>query len=127
MRALRDTKRASKISPIVSAKVQGILRPMNQRLGMLLALQDINKADKVIFIGFDANSLYRRHAQSVEWIVMQDPVNMGYLGVRTMVEQLLGKPVEKRIDTGVTMVTRENLDSADIQTLLHPPLDQYLK
>jgi ribose transport system substrate-binding protein len=52
---------------------------------------------------------------------------MGYLGVRTMADHLLGKQVEKRIDTGVTMVTKENLDTPDIQTLLHPPLDQYLK
>ena len=52
---------------------------------------------------------------------------MGYLGVRTMVEQLQGKAVEKRIDTGVTMVTPDNLDSPETQTLLHPPLDQYLK
>ena len=44
-----------------------------------------------------------------------------------MVEQIQGKPVEKRIDTGVIMVTPENLDSAEAQTLLHPPLEQYLK
>jgi len=44
-----------------------------------------------------------------------------------MVDHLLGKPIEKKMDTGVTLVTPDNLDSADIQTLLHPPLDQYLK
>jgi ribose transport system substrate-binding protein len=52
---------------------------------------------------------------------------MGYLGVRSIVDHLQGKPVEKRIDTGVTMVTRDNLEAPEIQTLLHPPLDQYLK
>jgi ribose transport system substrate-binding protein len=52
---------------------------------------------------------------------------MGYLGVRTMVEHLQGKAVQPRIDTGVTIVTKENLQSAEVQTLLHPPLDQYLK
>jgi len=35
--------------------------------------------------------------------------------------------VEKRVDTGVTMITPDNLDAPDAQTLLHPPLDQYLK
>ncbi len=53
--------------------------------------------------------------------------NMGYLGVRTMVEHLQGKTVEKRIDTGITMITPDNLDAAETQALLHPPLDQYLK
>jgi ribose transport system substrate-binding protein len=60
-------------------------------------------------------------------IVVQNPFNMGYLGVRTMVEHLQGKGIEKLIDTGVTMVTPDNLDAAEIQTLLHPPLDEYLK
>jgi len=58
---------------------------------------------------------------------VQNPFNMGYLGVRTMLESLQGKPVEKKIDTGVTMITLDNLDGAETQTLLHPPLDQYLK
>jgi ribose transport system substrate-binding protein len=52
---------------------------------------------------------------------------MGYLGVRTMVDHLLGKPVEKKIDTGVMLVTKDNLESPEVQTLLRPPLEQYLK
>jgi ribose transport system substrate-binding protein len=60
-------------------------------------------------------------------IVVQNPFNMGYLGVRTMVDYLQGKEVAKRIDTGVTMVTPDNLDAPEIQVLLHPPLEQYLK
>jgi ribose transport system substrate-binding protein len=52
---------------------------------------------------------------------------MGYLGVRTMVDQLSGKPVEKKIDTGVMLVTKDNLETPEVQNLLHPPLDQYLK
>ena len=58
---------------------------------------------------------------------MQNPFNMGYLGVRTIVESLQGKSVEKRVDTGVTMITPDNLEAAETQALLHPPLDQYLK
>jgi len=61
-------------------------------------------------------------------IVVQNPFNMGYLGVRTMVEQTAGQSSrKKRIDTGVVMVTPDNLNAPEIQTLLHPPLDQYLK
>jgi ribose transport system substrate-binding protein len=52
---------------------------------------------------------------------------MGYLGVKTMVDNLLGRSVEKKIDTGVMLVTKENMQSPEVQTLLHPPLDQYLK
>jgi ribose transport system substrate-binding protein len=52
---------------------------------------------------------------------------MGYLGVKTMVDSLLGRPVSKKIDTGVMLVTKENMGTPEVQTLLHPPLDQYLK
>ena len=37
---------------------------------------------------------------------------MGYLAVKTMVRHLRGEKVEARIDTGATLVTRENLDRA---------------
>jgi ribose transport system substrate-binding protein len=43
------------------------------------------------------------------------------------VEHLQGKPVEKRIDTGVHLVTRDNMDDPEISELLNPPIDQYLK
>ena len=110
--------------------VQGIFTPNeSSTAGMLLALQDIGKAGKVIFIGFDTSETFSEAMRNkqLHGIVVQNPFNMGYLGVRTMVEHLQGKPVEKRIDTGVIMVTPDNLNSPEIQTLIHPPLDQYLK
>jgi ribose transport system substrate-binding protein len=96
---------------------------------MLLALQDINKAGKVSFVGFDTSQVFidAMRAGQLHGIVVQNPFNMGYLGVRTMVDHLLGKPVEKKIDTGVMIVTKENLETPEVQSLLHPPLDQYLK
>jgi ribose transport system substrate-binding protein len=52
---------------------------------------------------------------------------MAGLGVETMVDHLLGKPVPKRVDTGVLVVTPANLDTPGVQELLSPPLDTYLK
>jgi ribose transport system substrate-binding protein len=51
---------------------------------------------------------------------------MGYLGVKTMVARLRGQPFEKHIDTGVTLVTPENLDQPDMQTVINPPIAKYL-
>lgn len=128
----RDTaKRASEnLLNRYSDELQGIFTPNeSSTAGMLLALQDINKAGKIMFVGFDASDAFfdAMHARQLQGIVVQNPFNMGYLGVRTMVEALQGGTVEKRIDTGVTLVTLDNLNSPEIQTLLHPPLDQYLK
>ena len=130
--ATRDTaKRASEnLLNRFGDEVQGIFCPNESTTaGMLSALQDIGKAGKVIFVGFDTSQSFidAMRAKQLHGIVVQNPFNMGYLGVRTMVESLQGKPVEKRIDTGVTMITLDNLDGADTQALLHPPLQQYLK
>jgi ribose transport system substrate-binding protein len=130
--ATRDTaKRASEnLLNRFGDEVQGIFTPNeSSTAGMLLALQDIGKAGKITFIGFDTSETFTEAMRNkqLQGFVVQNPFSMGYLGVRTMVEHLEGKPVEKRIDTGVTLVTADNLNSREIQTLLHPPLDEYLK
>ncbi len=130
--ATRDTaKRASEnLLTSFADQVQGIFTPNeSSTAGMLLALQDINKAGKITFVGFDASDTFieAMKAKQLHGIVVQNPFNMGYLGVRSMVDVLQGKTVEKRIDTGVTMVTLDNMNTPEIQTLLHPPLAQYLK
>ncbi len=130
--ATRDTaKRASEnLLNRFGDEVQGIFTPNeSSTAGMLLALQDIGKAGKITFIGFDTSETFTEAMRNkqLQGFVVQNPFNMGYLGVRTMVEHLQGKPVEKRIDTGVTLVTADNVNSPEIQTLLHPPLNEYLK
>jgi ribose transport system substrate-binding protein len=130
--ATRDTaKRASEnLLNRFGDDVQGIFCPNESTTaGMLSALQDIGKAGKVMFVGFDTSQMFidAMRAKQLHGIVVQNPFNMGYLGVKTMIDQLQGRPVEKRIDTGVTMITPENLDAKEMQVLLHPPLDQYLK
>ncbi len=130
--ATRDTaKRASEnLLNRFGDEVQGIFTPNeSSTAGMLLALQDIGKAGKISFVGFDSSQAFidAINAGQLHGIVVQNPFNMGYLGVKTMVDHILGKPVEKKIDTGVMLVTKDNLNSPEVQTLLHPPLDQYLK
>jgi ribose transport system substrate-binding protein len=130
--ASRDTaKRASEnLLNRFGDDLQGIFTPNeSSTAGMLLALQDIGKAGKIKFVGFDVSDTFidAMKANQLHGIVVQNPFNMGYLGVRTMVDSLRGKQIEKRIDTGVTMVTLDNMNSADLQAILHPPLDQYLK
>src|SRR5437867_7769950 len=130
--ATRDTaKRASEnLLNHFGDEVQGIFCPNESTTaGMLLALQDNGKAGKVIFVGFDSSQSFidAMRAKQLQGIVVQNPFNMGYLGVRTIVAHLQGKTVDKRLDTGVSMITLDNLDASETQALLHPPLDQYLK
>jgi ribose transport system substrate-binding protein len=93
--------------------------------GMLLALQDINKPGKVVFIGFDSSPQFveAMKVAQMQGIVVQNPFAIGEMGVKAMVDSLLGKPVEKRIDTGVMMITPENMNSPEAQKLLNPPAE----
>jgi ribose transport system substrate-binding protein len=130
--ATRDTaKRASEnLLNRFGDQVQGIFTPNeSSTAGMLLALQDIGKAGKVSFVGFDASQTFidALNANQLHGIVVQNPFNMGYLGVKTMVDSLQGRPVQQKIDTGVMLVTKDNMSTPEVQALLHPPLDQYLK
>jgi ribose transport system substrate-binding protein len=60
-------------------------------------------------------------------LVLQDPINMGYLGVKTMVRHLKGEPVIKRIDTGSQVATPENMNDPAISGLLNPDYKKWLK
>jgi ribose transport system substrate-binding protein len=98
--------------------------------GLLLALRDAGLAGgKVKFVGFDSGAveLLALRAGDVSALMVQDPFRMGYLGVKNAVAVLRGETVPKQIDTGVTVVTRENIDQPAIHDLITPPLDQYLK
>ena len=96
--------------------------------GMLLALQDIDRAGKIAFIGFDSSQVFTEALANgqLSGLVVQNPLNMGYLGVKTLIAHLQGTPVEARIDTGVWMVTKDNLGDTATQELLKPPVDRYL-
>lgn len=103
-------------------EVNGIFAPNESTLaGMLVALADAGLAGgKVKLVGF-ANS--RQFADEIEsgdlqGLVLQDPEKMGYLGVKSVVAALKGEPVEKLVDTGVVVATKENLTDNQIQALL---------
>ena len=123
----RDTAKAASENLLnrFGNDIQGIFTPNeSSTTGMLLALQDMKLAGKVVFVGFDSSPSFveAMRNKQMSGTVLQSPFNMGYLGVKTMVDSLLGKPVEKRIDTGVTLATPESLDDPKIKELLQPPL-----
>jgi len=110
-------------------ELTGIFTPNESSTdGMLLALQDIAKAGKIRLVGFDAskNLLDAMRAKQLDGVAVQSPMKMGYLGVKTMVAHLKNQPVEKRIDTGVSLVTPENMDTPASKELTNPPVDKYL-
>jgi ribose transport system substrate-binding protein len=113
-----------------SPAVEGIFCPNESTtLAMLRVLQDSGWAGKVRFIGFDASETLVKGLRDghIDGLVVQDPVNMGYLGVKTMVSHLKGEHVESRIDTGVQLVTRDRMEEPAVKELLNPDLSRWLK
>ncbi|MBC8329611.1 MAG: substrate-binding domain-containing protein [Planctomycetes bacterium] len=106
-------------------EVSGIFCPNeSSAFGMLRALQDSGRAGEARFVGFDSSPklLEGLRARQIDALILQNPVAMGRLAVEAMVEHLGGGAVEQRIDTGATVATPANLDSAEIAALLSPDL-----
>lgn len=91
--------------------------------GMLRALQEAGLAGKVKFVGFDSGEKLVEALKKgeVNGLVVQNPYNMGYLGVKTMVEHLKKQTVQPTVDTGATLATTDNLNDADVAKVLFPP------
>jgi ribose transport system substrate-binding protein len=112
-----------------SLDVDGIFTPNESTtLAMMRVLVDNGWNGKTRFIGFDASDTLLNGMRDghLDAIVVQDPVRMGYVGVKTLVAHIHGERVESRIDTGVRLVARDHMNDPDVQELLHPDLKRWL-
>jgi ribose transport system substrate-binding protein len=110
-------------------EVSGVFCPNESTtFGMLLALQKAKLAGKVRFIGFDASDKLVEgvKAGQIDALVLQDPFNMGFEAVKTLVSHVRGTKVESRIDTGATLVDKANMADPKIARLLRPEIDKWL-
>jgi len=110
-------------------EVEGVFCPNESTtFGALRALQESRLAGKVVFIGFDSSpklvqALRKGHIQG---LVLQNPIKIGYLGVKQIVFHLRGQTVPERVDTGVYLATPKNADDPEIRSLLTPDFAKYL-
>lgn len=82
-----------------------------------------NKAqDKIKVIGFDNDDKLVKFLSDgvIAGLVVQDPYRMGYDGVKTALAASKGESVPANVDTGVNLITKENMTSARSQELLNP-------
>ena len=111
--------------------MQGIFAPCEPvTIGVLMALKDIGKAGGTIqLVGFDSGtqSVDGLKSGDVQGLVVQNPLKMGYQGVMSIVDVIHRKKVPKKIDTGVHVATRDNMNDPEIKELIYPPYDKYLK
>lgn len=91
-------------------------------VGAARAIEDLGLAGKVKVVGFDnsVEEIQMLEADVFQGIIIQKPFNMGYLGIRQTVKILEGQTVEKRLDSGCRMITRQNMYEEENQRLLYP-------
>ena len=123
-------KDKSEIILTANTGITGIFCP-NQTTteGMLLALKQLKLNGKIKLVGFDISEPITAAIKNGDLVgsAAQDPFRMGYLAVTKSIEVLEGKTVEKRIDTGVTIITKENIDSAAMKEILFPNYNKWIK
>jgi ribose transport system substrate-binding protein len=88
------------------------------------AIAENKAADKIKLIGFDSDDKLISFLKdgTIAALVIQDPYRMGYEGVKTGLAASKGEKVDATVDTGVNLITKENMNSPRSQELLNPKL-----
>lgn len=89
-------------------------------VGVCEAVEELGLADTIQVVGFDAydGAMARLGSGVLDGVIVQNPYNMGYLGVRYAVKCLNQEQITHIVDTGVTLVTKSNMNDEDVQWLL---------
>ena len=88
------------------------------------AIAENHVADKIKLIGFDSDPKLIKLLSdgTIYALIVQDPFRMGYEGVKTALEASKGEKVPATVDTGVNVITKENMNTQRSQELLNPKL-----
>ena len=80
--------------------------------------------DTINLVGFDWDDQLVKLLQdgTIAALVVQDPFRMGYDGVKTALAASKGEQVPAHIDTGVSLITKANMNSTRSQELLNPKI-----
>jgi ribose transport system substrate-binding protein len=98
---------------------------MAQGAAQAVAENKTNKTgDKINLVGFDSNEQLVKFLQdgTIAALVVQDPFRMGYEGVKTALAASKGEQAPANIDTGASLITKANMNSARSQELLNPKI-----
>jgi len=91
-------------------------------IGCAEVLEARGLAGKVKLVAFDAAKpeIAALERGTIQALVVQNPFKMGYEGVKTAIRAVRGETVEKQQDTGVAIVTKENMATPEMEKLLYP-------
>ncbi len=98
-------------------------------VGAAQALKSRRLAGKVKLVGFDSSPTLVEDLKGgvIDALVVQDPFNIGYTAVKTVVSKLRGETPPKKIDSPARVLASADLAKPEVQKLLNPELEKYLK
>lgn len=90
-------------------------------IGMGRAITQAGKAGRVVAVGFDGNQDLQNFVKdgTLEAIAVQGSYQMGYLGVQSVVKLVAKQPVPDFLDTGVVIVTKDNIEKPEAKNVLY--------
>ncbi len=93
-------------------------------VGAAQAVKGREDSEGLVFVGFDSGDTIEADLRSgvIDALIVQDPFNIGYQAVKTIVAKRAGGTPAKRIDSPAFVVTLENVDEPEIAKVLHPDL-----
>jgi len=92
---------------------------MTQAVGQAVAESTSGDKINVIGAGSDEKLIKFLQGDTIAGLVVEDPFRMGYDGVKTALAASKGEQVAANVDTGATLVTKANMNSARSQELLN--------
>ena len=89
--------------------------------GAATGLRSAGATKKVKIVGFDAGPKQVEDLEQgiVQALIAQKPADIGRAGVEQAIAALKGEPVQKKIGTGFVVVTKENMNSPDVEPFLY--------
>jgi ribose transport system substrate-binding protein len=102
-------------------EADGIFCPNeSSTFGMLLALKQNNLATNKKLVGFDTSPplIDALKKGEIQALVAQNPKKMGHEAVKALVAKMKGETVPTVVDSGAAVITKENMDTPEIQALL---------
>ena len=90
--------------------------------GIALAIAEAGMQDQLIGVAYDGNpeEIAGIRDGSLKAILVQSLYQWGYDGVMNAYKAVQGEELEKYFDTGVTLVTLENIDDESVQDVIDP-------
>lgn len=91
-------------------------------LGAAEAVRRAGKVGKVVIIGWDASPDEIKGVQQgvISALVVQNPFKMGFDGLNAAVKMIRQHTQVQKEDTGVTFVTKDNINDPKVQAVLKP-------